>query len=158
MNLTVERVVDGLVETLEREVLPDLQSRFARGQLHAALDVLANLRDRIEWRTDLLRADAEATATALTELAAGMREAGLGGDAAAIETGLAEAPAEPPAARAEALRAEMVAALEVVATLAPETGEALEGGLRGYLVQQAVRDVVPLKTSRLGDIAKGEPS
>lgn len=134
MRIPLETLIDGILHTLEHEVLPHVETAFARGQLYAALDLLANLRDRIEERCALDAADAEAAAEALCALDAG--------DA------IARAPAEPPAARAAALRQAVV---EAMASGAPGVEEAL----RGYLVGQVVRDVLPLKRSRLGDIAKG---
>lgn len=134
MRIPLETLIDGILHTLEREVLPHVETAFARGQLYAALDLLANLRDRIEERCALHAADAEAAVEALHALGAG--------DA------IARAPAEPPAARAAALRQAVV---EAMASGAPGVEEAL----RRYLVGQVVRDVLPLKRSRLGDIAKG---
>jgi hypothetical protein len=134
MRIPLETLIDGILHTLEHEVLPHVETAFARGQLYAALDLLANLRDRIEERCTLHAADADAAVEALRALGAG--------DA------IARAPAEPPAARAAALRQAVV---EAMASGAPGVEEAL----RGYLVGQVVRDVLPLKRSRLGDIAKG---
>jgi hypothetical protein len=134
MRIPIETLIDGMLHTLEREVLPQVATPFARGQLYAVLDLLANLRDRIEEKCALHAADAEAAAEALRALGAG--------------EAVARAPAEPPAARAAALRQAVV---EALASGAPGAEEAL----RGYLVGQTVRDVLPLKRSRLGEIAKG---
>ena len=63
--IALETLVDGVVRTLTESVLPDVGSRFARGQLYAAIDVLRNLRDRIEPKAALLAAEAESAAAAL---------------------------------------------------------------------------------------------
>ena len=145
MLIAPEALIDGVLRTLEEEVLPHVEGAFARGQLHCAIDVLANLRDRIEQKAALHAADAEAAAAALAQALAPLAGSGAAGE---LERALAAAPAGPPAARAAALRELVCAAL---ATGAP----GVEDALRGYLVGQAVRDVLPLKRSRLGEIAKG---
>jgi hypothetical protein len=145
MLIAPEALIDGVLRTLEEEVLPHVEGAFARGQLHSAIDVLANLRDRIEEKAALHAADAEAAALALSQALAPLAAAGA---ASELERALASAPAGPPAARAAALRELVSAALR---TGAP----GVEDALRGYLVGQAVRDVLPLKRSRLGEIAKG---
>jgi hypothetical protein len=145
MLVPLESLIDGMLRTLEEEVLPHVASAPARGQLYCVLDVLANLRDRVEERAALHAADADAAAAALADALAHLRAAGA---AEPVERALAEAPAGPPAARAAALRA------AVVAALAPGI-PAVEDALRGYLVGQTVRDLLPLKRSRLGEIAKG---
>src|SRR6187549_1130268 len=65
MRTTVERLIDGVVQTLTTAVLPDLATPFARGQLYAAVDVLRNLRDRVESRADLATAESDSAVTAL---------------------------------------------------------------------------------------------
>jgi hypothetical protein len=145
MLIAPETLIDGMLRTLEEEVLPHVTTAYARGQLHCVLDVLANLRDRIEEKAALHAADADAAAAALADALAPLRAAGA---AAEVERALAAVPAGPPAERAAALRAAVVAAIE---TGAP----AVEDALRGYLVGQTVRDLLPLKRSRLGEIAKG---
>jgi hypothetical protein len=140
------------METLREEVLPAVASAHARGQLWAVVDVLNNLRDRVEEKRALQEADAEAARAALEAVAAGWREAAEPDAAAALERELAAAPAEP-AARAEALRARVDDALRELA-IRPATAAAGEA-LRGYLVSQAIRDVAPLKPSLLSQISRG---
>ena len=65
MRTTVERLIDGVVQTLTDAVLPDLATPFARGQLYAAVDVLRNLRDRVEPRADLADAESDSAVAAL---------------------------------------------------------------------------------------------
>ena len=40
MTIPLEALIDGAVRTLTEAVLPDVTSRFARGQLFAVVDVL----------------------------------------------------------------------------------------------------------------------
>ena len=54
MLIAPETLIDGMLRTLEEEVLPHVGTAYARGQLHCVIDVLANLRDRIEEKAALL--------------------------------------------------------------------------------------------------------
>src|SRR5437762_1806489 len=116
MLVPVEILIDGVVRTLIEAVLPDVSTRFARGQLYAAVDVLRNLRDRVDVKTALLEAEATSAATALERVVATTR-------AARVADALAAASAAAPAERVVALRAALVTALEVIDGLAAEDAE-----------------------------------
>jgi hypothetical protein len=154
MQLPLETVMDGVVRALTDTVVPAV-SGPARAQLWAAIDVLRNLRDRIEERTDLLDAEATSAAAALARIEAALVEEGAAAEAARLGAALAVAPASPPAARAVALRAALVVAVEVLAALPPERAAAARGALGEHLVGQAMRDVAPLKPSLLTEISRG---
>lgn len=157
MRIPAERLIDGVVQTLIDAVLPDVASPFARGQLYAAVDVLRNLRDRVEPRAAL--ADEESA----SGLAALERALGVLADAApAVATRLREAlaavPAAPPAARVDAVRAALVDAELAIATLAaeaPAAARAARAPIAEHLGAQAMRDVATLKPSMLGEISRG---
>jgi hypothetical protein len=151
MRVTIERLIDGVVDTLHGQVLPDVATPFARGQLYAAIDVLRNLRDRVEARADLIGAESdsavdalEGAATAAPALAARIRDA------------LRAVPAGPPAARAAALRGALVDTLTTLAALPDgEAMAAARGRLLAHLGSQAMREVAVLKPSMLGEISRG---
>jgi hypothetical protein len=153
-RLTVETLLDGVVHTLTTAVLPGVSSRFARGQLYAAVDVLRNLRDRVEVKASLLDAEATSAAEALTAVIAVLREGG----AAEPATVLAEAVASAPRALGErvvALRAAIVFALEALDAAPPSLAERARPALAGHLAAQAIRDLAVLKPSLLGEISRG---
>src|SRR5262245_18836938 len=98
-QLAVETLLDGVLRTLREAVLPAVAGRFARGQLFAVLDVLQNLRDRVEWKAAFDDAEASSAGDALRRMVDL-----VGTEAAApVARALAAAPAGPPAARAAAL-------------------------------------------------------
>jgi hypothetical protein len=151
MQLAIETLLDGVMRTLREAVLPSVEGRFARGQLFAVLDVLQNLRDRVEPRADLDDAEAASAETALRAVIAT-----LGRDAAApLVAALAGAPAAPPGARAAALRAALVRALAVLDDLPEATTAPARAALAQHLAAQAMRDVATLKPSLLEEISKG---
>src|SRR5262249_6731374 len=65
VQLAIETLLDGVMRTLRDAVLPAVQERFARGQLFAVLDVLHNLRDRVEPKAELDEAEASSAHAAL---------------------------------------------------------------------------------------------
>jgi len=146
----VEALIDGVVRTLTEAVLPDVGTRFARGQLYAAVDVLRNLRDRVELKTALSEAEAASAAAALERVVTT-----LPADAAGrLAQALGSVPV-PPAERAAALRAALVAALEAIDALPPHAGQAARAAIAEHLAGQTLRDLMVLKPSLLSEISKG---
>lgn len=64
-----DRMLEGLAATLEESVLPAVGSGFARGQLHAVLEVLGSLRGQLQWGGLLLESEASSIAALLDEVA-----------------------------------------------------------------------------------------
>jgi hypothetical protein len=154
MRVPVETLIDGLVRTLTEAVLPDVTTRFARGQLYAVVDVLRNLRDRIEVRAALAEAESASAAEALARAARALRDGGAETAAARLEEAVARAP-EAPRARAEALRTALVIALELTDELPPVLADAARIPLREHLAAQTLRDLAVLKQSMLAEISRG---
>jgi hypothetical protein len=153
-RLPVETLLDGVVHTLTTAVLPGVTSRFARGQLYAAVDVLRNLRDRVEVKASLLDAEAASAAEALTAVIAALRDGGAAGPAAVLAEAVASAP-HAPGERVVALRAALVLALEAVDAAPPSVAERARAALAAHLAAQAIRDLAVLKPSLLGEISRG---
>ncbi len=49
MNNSLDRIIDGMIATLRGEIIPRLEDEFARGQAYGAVDLLNNLKPRIDW-------------------------------------------------------------------------------------------------------------
>jgi hypothetical protein len=49
MNNSLDRLFAGLIASLNGEIIPRLDDEFARGQAYAAMDLLNNLRPRLDW-------------------------------------------------------------------------------------------------------------
>lgn len=145
-NLPLGALLDGVMHTLRDVVLPDVSSRFARGQLWSVLDVLNNLRDRIAPDPAQQQAEIDSATVALTQAIAAMHLP----VAEPIATALGAAPALPLADRVAALRGALVVALEVTASH-PDARAAITA----HLSAQAMRDIMMLKPSLLQEISKG---
>lgn len=155
MRLPPELLVDGCVRTLQQDVLPGLASRYARGQLYAVLDVLQNLRDRIEEKHAFAEAEAASAESALVRAAEALRAAGAAADADAIAAGIGAAPATPGGARRDAMNETFALALARVAALPGGEGEAARAALGGHIGAQALRDLAGLRPSLLEEISRG---
>jgi len=151
VQLSVETLLDGVMRTLREAVLPAVGERFGRGQLFAVLDVLQNLRDRVEPKAELAEVEAASAAAALERAAQALPPP----DGPELTRALTDAPAGPPVARAAALRAIMVRAYELLDALPDERGAAARSALAEHLAAQTMRDVAVLKPSLLEEISKG---
>lgn len=155
MRISPQTLLEGVVRSLHDQVLPHLESRTARGQLWAAIDVLRNLGGRVEPAVAALEEEARSAANSLGTLALQLRDSGEAASAAEIERQLAEAPAEPGDARTQAMRAALVDAFARLDTLPAESADALRPILGGHLAAQAVRDLSRLQPSLLEEISRG---
>ena len=152
MLIPLERLIDGCLHTLREEVLPEVASRAVRGRMWAVLDVLHNLRDRVEEIRAPAEIEAQSAEDALLRLAAALRAGSDPDGADGIERALAAAPAGPPAARAACLRAMLA---DAIAARPHGLAEAERDALRPHLAAQALRDLALLKPSLLAEISKG---
>jgi hypothetical protein len=151
MWIPVVRLVDGVVQTLTEAVLPDLATPFARGQLYAAVDVLKNLRDRVEPRADLADAESDSALAALdARVPAALRGAGA---RVRIARALASAPA---ARRGRASRAPRGTGRDADGARRPARRGRAPARVRSleHLGAQAMRDVAVLKPSMLSEISR----
>jgi hypothetical protein len=57
---SLDRLLDGIAATLRDEIAPRLPDPYARGQAHAAAELLAHLAEHVEWRCDQLRTEIDA--------------------------------------------------------------------------------------------------
>jgi hypothetical protein len=147
----IETMIDGLVRTLTERVLPDVPTRFARGQLYAVIDVLRNLRDRVEPRASLLDDESASIAAALDRLVPLLS----GSARTALAAAVAGVPASPPAARLDALRAALNSTLDAIDDLPADAAGAARAAIAEHLAAQTMRDLAVLKPSMVGEISKG---
>jgi hypothetical protein len=155
LRISPKALLDGVVRALQEQVLPHVDSRTARGQLWAAIDVLRNLAGRIEACVAAFEEEARSAESALHALARESRAAGVSRLPAAIEAGIAALPAAPAGDRVAAVRALLRDVFEQLDALPPAQGDALRPLLGGHLAAQAVRDVLRLQGSLLEEISRG---
>jgi hypothetical protein len=49
MNVSLERLIEGIIATLRTDVIPNVTDGYARGQAIGVIDLLNNIGPRIEW-------------------------------------------------------------------------------------------------------------
>jgi hypothetical protein len=87
-NASIESVVTRIADSLDRNVLPYIDSHYARLQLKAAREMLLNLGTRVEWRHDDIADSAEQIRSALHSLS-GSDESPQPGDLTSLRARLA---------------------------------------------------------------------
>ena len=65
---SIESVITRIANSLDLNVLPHVESHYARLQLRAAREMLLNLGTRVEWRHEDIEASARAVRDALESL------------------------------------------------------------------------------------------
>jgi len=155
MPIPVERLLAGVSQALLEQVLPHVESRAARAQLYAAVEVLRNLERRIEWTREPLEVEAGSIESALRGAAGHLRGAGEAALSARLEGPIAGWPADP-VERLAAARAALADAFAALADAPPAAAEAVRPLLGGHLAAQAVRDLAPLSQGfALEEISRG---
>lgn len=69
MNNSLARLLDGMIATIKAEIIPRLDDEFARGQAYGAIDMINNLKPRIDWLVTPLYAEVIAQGALLEHLA-----------------------------------------------------------------------------------------
>jgi hypothetical protein len=57
MNNSLARIIDGMIATVRSEIIARLDDEFARGQAYGVVDLLNNLKPRIDWLVTPLYAE-----------------------------------------------------------------------------------------------------
>lgn len=157
MNNSLDRLIDGLIATVRAEIIPRLDDEFARGQAYGVVDVLNNLKPRIDW-----------LATPLAEEVAEQRAllAGLGAQFGAV-AGYPAAAALPEAGNTardvEQLRNRLDEQICAIidwlgvqrATLPAEQVGAAEANIKQHLQRQLKRELSLTPKPLFGEISKG---
>ena len=59
MQNSLARIFDGIATSLRDDVVPAVEDPYARAQVTATIELLGNLAERVEWRSDRLREEIE---------------------------------------------------------------------------------------------------
>ncbi len=156
MRIAVERLLEGVTQTLLEQVLPRLEGRAARGQLFAAVEVLRNLERRADWVEAPLAEEAASAESALRAAAERLRDAQDAALAVRIEARLTSWPSAPTTDRVRAARATLCDAFGWLDEAPPAAAAAARPPLGAHLAAQAVRDISRLAPgSLLEEVSRG---
>lgn len=155
MNNSLDRLVAGIIDALRREVIPRLDDEFARGQAYAAVDLLQNLRPRLDWALAPLVTQIQAQLEAARRIAELLPQAPAPPATLQLPQGLASG------SELQALRDELDVHLsELVHWLAAPAGEVAaaalaqaRAALSDYMQAQVRREVSLTARPLFGEIA-----
>ncbi len=160
MTNSLPRIFDGLIETLQNRVIPKIADVSARAQAYGALDMLRNLKPRVEWAVGPLHEDVAA------ELALARRICALLEGTAAPQAPVEDLDASSPstAPDLEAMREQLDRHLCEVLHWLGDHREALSSG-RVEEIERAIRDQQRVRLKRevkltapplFGEISRGQ--
>jgi hypothetical protein len=160
MNNSLNRLIDGIIIALEREIIPRVDDAYARGQAFAVMDLLRNMRPRLEWSREVTLAQV------------GLQEAALG-RVDDLCRGQAERPpayAPPPApsntlgtkeleVRRDRLEAEVCSLLKWLAghraALDAAVAKSIEDTLTNYMREAIKRELALTANPLFAEISRG---
>ncbi len=174
MIIELQKLLAGIINTLEEEVGPDVAPGKARAQFYSCLDLLNNLAAKLDWNRSLLSTeiagveDTLRLTLPLVEKVAGSRRGG-GAEFSTLASNIAGVLAEEAAdgelfARRVRLNEVLEEAIARINAPGAEDGldedgrEAIEQAaatLREHLRNQTLRDAMYLKPMMLGKISQG---
>jgi hypothetical protein len=160
MNNSLNRLIDGIIIALEREIIPRVDDAYARGQAFAVMDLLRNMRPRLEWSREVTLAQV------------GLQEAALGrvDDLCRGQTERPPAYAPPPApsntlgtkeleVRRDRLEAEVCSLLKWLAghraALDAAVAKSIEDTLTNYMREAIKRELALTANPLFAEISRG---
>ncbi len=157
MRLPPAQVLAGVARTLEEDVLPAVGDRAARGLVFTAIEVLANVQDLVEWRSDLRDEELRSAAAALLASAWRLEAIGRAAEGARLrEAVVAAYGIADRDERGRALDAALTDALLVADGVRSDADrESVAAPVRTHLVNQTVRDLMRVQRPLLNRISQG---
>ncbi|HSB97392.1 MAG TPA: hypothetical protein VLC91_13130 [Spongiibacteraceae bacterium] len=160
MNNSLDRLIDGLIATVRAEIIPRLDDEFARGQAYGVVDILNNLKPRIDWLATPLVDEVREQEALLSELAAQFGDnAGFPGASPVAAQLQAGATAHDIELLRNRLDQQICASIDWLgeqrATLPAEKMQAIEAQIKNHLQRQLKRELSLTPKPLFGEISKG---
>jgi hypothetical protein len=161
MTNSLERIFDGIIDALQSSVIPAIQDESARSQAYGVLDMMRNLKPRVEWALGPLQDDVAQQLALIARIAALTDRTALAPPAAPSDTAL---PTRPTATEVEPMRDRLDEYLCAVLRWADENRSRLPAG-RAEEVEAAIRDQQRARLRRevkltapplFGEISRGQ--
>lgn len=160
MNNSLNRLIDGIIIALEREIIPRVDDAYARGQAFAVMDLLRNMRPRLEWSREATLAQVALQESALArvdDLCRGQVERPpISAPPAAASTTLETRQLE---ARRDLLEAEVCGVLKWLAehrgALDAAVAQAVEDTLANYMREAVRRELALTANPLFAEISRG---
>jgi len=163
MNNSRNRLIDGIIIALEREIIPRVDEAYARGQAFAIMDLLRNMRPRLQWSREITLKQVELQEAALRrvdELCRGQTDHPPAWTAPPQSSSMLETHALEE--RRDRLEEEVCSVLkwtaENRAQLDPKLAEAIEQTISNYLRDAVKRELALTANPLFAEISRGANS
>jgi hypothetical protein len=160
MNNSLNRLIEGIVIALEREIIPRVDGAYARGQAFAIIDLLRNMRPRLQWSREITLAQVELQEAALTRVAQACRGQRERPPAYAVPAVLSNTlDTTELEARRDRLEAEVCDVLKWLAerrsALDPAAAASVEEALTNYMREAVKRELALTAIPLFAEISRG---
>jgi hypothetical protein len=161
MTNSLERIFDGIIDALQSSVIPAIEDESARSQAYGVLDMLRNLKPRVEWSLGPLHDDVSQQLTLIARIAALTERVTPAPPAAPVDAAL---PPRLTSAEVEPMRDRLDEYLCEVLRWADENRSRLPDG-RAEEIEAAIRDQQRARLRRevkltapplFGEISRGQ--
>lgn len=153
MNISLQRLLEGIITTMRNDVIPHVTEAYARGQAVGVIDLLNNIGPRLEWARGPLLIDIEEKRAVLNTAAKCLPGAAVSvGEEALGETIDLQAERD----RLDGLIGDVLAVLMAEdAPHSPERAQAL-ALIRGHLHDSLTREMALTRKPLFAEIASGK--
>ena len=156
MNNSLERLIDGMIDTLIIEVIPNTQGEFARGQAFGVIFMLKSIRRRAAWSATFLREQLDALRQCAVALA---RIDGLPAEAPRPERGQIGDDAQVLEAIRDAGDATVCALIDWLSAhrtqLDQAVAEQIDAAIDGYIGRQLKHEIATSAKPMFAEISLG---
>ncbi len=161
MTNSLQRIFDGIIDVLHSRVIPKIHDESARSQAYGALDMLRNLKPRVEWAVGPMRDDVVAELSLCGRIAALLENAKPAPPSAPTESpptfGLTAAELEPLRDRLDEYLCEVLRWIaEHLETLPSATASEIETAIRDQQRVRLKREVKLTAPQLFGEISRGQ--
>lgn len=158
MNNSLNRLIDGMIAQLRGEIIPRLDDEFARGQAYGVVDVLNNLKPRIDWLVTPLAEEVAEQQSLLEKLRTAFgAEAGF--PAVTVQSVAAASTARDIEVLRNGLDEQICTAIDWLgrerAQLQPARVQEAEAEIKAHLQRQLKRELSLTPKPLFGEISKG---
>jgi hypothetical protein len=159
MTNSLDRLFDGIIDALRSRVIPKIEDESARAQAYGALDLLRNLKPRVEWSVGPLHDDVAARLALVERISALVEDASapVAPSASLAAPQLTAAELEPMRDRLDEYLAKVLrwtAAQRAV--LPPRLAREIEAAIREQQRTRLKREVKLTAPPLFGEISRGQ--
>ncbi len=153
-----------LMDSLEKVIAPRIEDEFTLGQVYAVIEMLEQIKGKVEYKRDLIREDVERGEEIMEKISQALSGAGAAvpPEIEEVEKEIREKGALPDLALRKKVEQAACKAIDAAHSaredLGPEASAGLDSEIRRYLVKVSTRDLGLMKPPRLAKISRPKES